>query len=177
MFGIAVSLVITLCIGGAIGLIGIALLVFGWSQRKKGSSTQNWPATTGTILSASLNQQSRRNQQGYHDITYAPVVEYTYDVNGQTYRSDTISSGWVTSYSLDMAQKKLSSYQPGSTIAVHYNPGNPAEAVLETKSASGNVFVLAGSIILVFGIGISCCVLGSSLFTNGLTNSIQNLFR
>ncbi len=121
MFGIGISLVITICVGGMIGLVGIALLAFGWSQSRKGNSTQSWPTTRGTILSATLSQQSRRNQQGYHDVTYAPVVEYTYEVMGQTYRNDTISSGWVTSYSLGIAQNKINNYQPGSQVQVHYN--------------------------------------------------------
>src|SRR5690349_13082333 len=119
MAAISLSLIITFCIGGTIALLGVGLLVFGWSQSKKGISTKNWSTTTGTILSADLSQQSRRNQQGYHDVTYTPNIEYTYDVNSQTYRNDTISSGWTVSYSASMAQNKIN--QPGSKVNVYYN--------------------------------------------------------
>ena len=174
---IATTLIITVCIGGGIGLIGLGLLVFGLIQRRRGSSTRQWSTTTGTILAASLSQQSRRNQQGYHDVTYAPTVEYTYEVNGNSYRGDSLSSGWTVSYSLSMAQNKINQYQPGSQVKVYYNPNNPAEAVLEAKSASGNVFMIAGGAILAIALAVGCCVLGSSLFTNGLMNSIMNGLR
>jgi hypothetical protein len=177
MAAVSLSLIITVCIGGTIALIGVGLLVFGWSQSRKGNVTKNWSTTTGTILSADLSQQSRRNQQGYHDVTYTPNVEYTYEVNGQTYRSDTISSGWTVSYSAGMAQNKTNQYQPGSKVNVYYNPDNPADAVLETKSTSGNVFMIAGGAILALSLAISCCVMGSSLFTNGLMNQIMNWVR
>jgi hypothetical protein len=62
-------------------------------------------------------------------------------------------------------------------VTVYYNPNNPAEAVLETKSPSGNVFMIAGGAILALALGICCCVMGSSLFTNGLMNSIMNGFK
>jgi uncharacterized protein DUF3592 len=173
----SLSLILTVCIGGGIALIGAGLLIFGWSQSRKGNSAQNWPITTGTIVSADLSQQSRRNQQGYHDVTYAPVVEYTYEVNGQTYRGDKISSGWTVSYNLSMAQNKMNKYPPGTKVDVHYNPNNPAEAVLETRSTSGNVFMIAGGAILVPALGAGCCVVGFSLFTNGVMNQIMNNFK
>lgn len=128
----AITLIIALCLGGVFGGLGIGLLLFGNNQRKRGGVSQNWPAVMGTVLSANLSQQSRRNSQGYHDVTYAPVVEYTYEVNGNSYRSDKINSGWTVSYDLSTAQNKINQYQPGASVTVHYNPANPADAVLET---------------------------------------------
>jgi len=171
------SSLIILCIGGTIALVGAGLLFFGGSQNRKGVSANDWLITIGTIVSADLSQQSRRNQQGYHDVTYAPVVEYTYEVNGQTYRSDKISSGWTASYNLGMAQRLIDKYPPGAKVDVHYNSNNPAEAVLETKSRSGNAFMIAGGVILVLAVGAGCCVMGFSLITSGLMNQIMNGFR
>jgi hypothetical protein len=173
----ALSLLIVLCIGGTMALVGTGLLFFGWSQNRKGVSTRDWRITTGTIVSADLSQQSRRNQQGYQDVTYAPAVEYTYEVNGQTYRSDKISSEWTASHNLGMAERLTNKNPPGAKVDVHYNQNNPAEAVLEAKSTSRNFLMIAGGTILVLTLGAGCCVLGFSLFTNGLMNQIMNGFR
>ncbi len=177
MAGMAITLIIALCMGGIFGGVGIGLLLFGNNQRKQGSASQSWPTTTGTILSATLSQQSRRNSQGYHDVTYAPVVEYTYEVNGNSYRSDKLNSGWTVSYDASTAQSKITQYQPGARVTVYYNPANPADAVLETKAAAGNVFMIAGGIVLVFTVLICCSVVGFSVFTNGLMSGITNMVK
>jgi uncharacterized protein DUF3592 len=177
MGAMAVTLIIALCMGGIFGGVGIGLLLFGMNQRKQGTASQSWPTTTGTILSATLSQQSRRNSQGYHDVTYAPTVEYTYEVNGNSYRSDKINAGWTVSYDAGTAQNKLSQYQPGTRVTVYYNPTNPANAVLEPKSATGNIFMIAGGIVLVLTVLICCSVAGFSLFTNGLMNSIMHMVK
>lgn len=173
----AITLIIALCIGGIFGGVGVGLLLFGNSQRKQGNASQSWPTTTGTILSTTLSQQSRRNSQGYHDVTYAPTVEYTYEVNGNSYRSDKINAGWTVSYDLGNAQNKINQYQPGARITVYYNPANPADAVLETKSAASNIFMIAGSIVLVLTVFICCSVAGFSLFTNGLMNGVMHMVK
>jgi hypothetical protein len=36
-----------------------------------------------------------------------------------------------------MAKNKIDKYPPGTKVDMYYNPNNPAEAVLETKSTSG----------------------------------------
>src|ERR1051326_3471856 len=175
MAGIAVTLIIALCMGGIFGGVGVGLLLFGNNQRRQGSASQSWPTTTGTILSATLDQQTRRNSQGYHDVTYAPTVEYTYEVNGNSYRSDKINAGWTVSYDAGTAQNKISQYQPGARVTVYYNPSDPADAVLEPKSAAGNIFMIAGGIVLVLTVCISCSVVGFSLFTNGLDRKSTRL--
>ena len=76
-----------------------------------------------------------------------------------------------------MAQNKIDKYPPGAKVDVHYNPNNPAEAILETKSTSGNAFMIAGGVILVLALGAGCCVMGFSLFTNVLMNQIMNGLR
>jgi hypothetical protein len=76
-----------------------------------------------------------------------------------------------------MAQSKADKYPPGARMDLHYNPNNPADAALEAKSTSGNVFMIAGGAILVFALVAGCCVIGFSLLTNGLMNQIMNSFR
>jgi hypothetical protein len=151
---------IPLCLGGVFAVLGIGLLIFGWRDRKKAKAAEAWPTVNGTIVSSRLDQNTRterRDGRTYTRTSYAPVVEYTYGAGGRTYQGNRIFPGSTMSYDLGTAQNIVNRYQPGSTAAVHYDPANPVEAVLEVKAKGGNLFMIIGAVFAVIGI-IVCCV-------------------
>lgn len=154
------TFLIPLLLGGIFAILGIGLLIFGLRDRKKAKAAEAWPTISGTIVSSRLDQNTRterRDGRTYNHTTYAPVVEYAYEVGGKTYQGNRIFPGATMSYDLGTAQSIVNRYQPGSTAAVHYDPANPIEAVLEIKAKGGNLFMIIGAVFAILGV-IGCCI-------------------
>jgi hypothetical protein len=155
-----ITLLFPLCLGGIFAAVGIGLIVFGLRDRKKAKATETWPTANGTILSARLDQQTRteRNQgRTYTRTSYTPIIEYTYTVGGQTHQGSRIFPGTSMSYDHGTAQNIVNRYQPGAAVTVHYDPGDPTQAVLETKAKGGNLFLILGGVFALLGI-VGCCI-------------------
>ena len=154
------TFLIPLLLGGVFAVLGIGLLFFGLRDRKKAKAAEAWPTVNGVIVSSRLDQNTRtgrRDGRTYTQITYAPVIEYTYEVSGKTYQGNHIFPGATMSYDLGTAQNIVNRYQPGSRATVHYDSGNPVEAVLEIKAKGGNLFVIIGGVFAVMGV-IGFCI-------------------
>lgn len=129
------------CLGivACIALFSAAIFLGGFARGiaeiKKGYESKFWPAAQGKILSTDIEVRkstSRDHRAGLNRTTtsHHGVVKYEYAVSGQTFESDRIS---YKSYggSQEHAKKVVAAYPVGSSVTVHYNPGNPAESVLE----------------------------------------------
>jgi hypothetical protein len=154
------TFLIPLCLAGVFGAVGVGLFIFGVIQRRKAKVTETWPTASGTIVSARLDQHTRRERHdddSYTSTSYNPVVEYTYQIGQQTYQGNRIFPGAAMSYDLGTAQKIVNRYQPGMAVNVHYDPANHAEAVLETNSKGGNLFLILGGVFAFLGL-LGCCI-------------------
>lgn len=91
-------------------------------------AAQSWPATSGTILSATI--QTRRSGRS---ISVSPVVIYSYNVSGREYQSQIIKAGeqFLNVGGSIIANQVIQRYPVGSNVTVYYNPQNPGEAALE----------------------------------------------
>jgi hypothetical protein len=110
-----------------------------------------WPITEGTIEAAEMRRQS-----GSHGSdTYSANITYEYHVADVHYESTRLAFG-AMSASSEYARGILNRYPVGKKVPVHYGPGNPELAVLETgihggtwiALGVGTVFVLAGWMFL-----------------------------
>jgi hypothetical protein len=131
-----------------IGAIGFVFLLFNviflaviFSAQKDAAIATKWPTTIGTILISTL--ESRRTNSGRH--TQYPVVLYSYQANGRSYKGNCIAPGPEVGGT--GAPKRLAEYETGTQVTVFYNPNNPSDAVLETKVPS--LFWLWFALILV----------------------------
>ena len=157
---VSTGLLIAFCLGGVFFLLGIGLAIFGFVQRKKAKTTETWPTASGSIVSSRLDQNTRterRDNRTYTSTSYTPIVEYTYEIGGKTYQGNRVFPGASMSYDHGTAQGIVNRYQPGAAVTVHYDPADPAQAVLETKSKGGNLFLIIGAVFAVLGI-IGCCI-------------------
>jgi hypothetical protein len=154
------GVILALLIGGIFGAIGAGLLIFAQRERTKAKAAEKWPVVAGSIVATRVDQQVRtEHSQGrtYQRTSYAPIVQYTYQVNGQAFQGARIALGGSMSYDYNTAQSIANRYQPGQPTTVHYDPANPAEAVLEPKASGSAVLIVVGVIFLLIGIG-SCCI-------------------
>jgi hypothetical protein len=154
------GMLVAFCLGVAFFLLGAGLAIFGFVQRKKAKTAETWPTASGSIVSSRLDQSAHTEHDDEHTYTstsYRPVVEYTYEVGGKSHQGNRVFPGASMSYDHGTAQGIVNRYQPGAIVTVHYDPADPTQAVLETKSKGGNLFLILGAGFAVLGI-VGCCI-------------------
>ena len=122
--------------------IGVVLLVFGLYMAVQGERSRNWPTAPGIITASEM--QSNYSLTGRRRRSRSARIAYRYPVNGKFYTNDVISYGKGL---FDNEYTTVRLYAQGSRVDVHYDPGNPARAVLDP--GAGLVAVLA----LLAGVG------------------------
>ncbi len=115
-----------------IGILGIVALVMTYDALEE----RFWDTTEGRVVETYIEQRPTRGVD-----KYAPFVVYAYTANGKTYQSNLITHGEIPLLNDRDAQKAIAKYPVGSTVKVHYNPDNPAEATLALSSGSSMFFV------------------------------------
>jgi hypothetical protein len=124
-------------------LAGIVIGFYGVYRVYKGYESQSWPATEGKIILSRISGAKRT-------IGRRVNIKYEYLVNGIYYVSSQISYTLIIgdySGSLEV----LREYPEGRLVTVHYNPDNPAHAVLKTEM-SGQIswiFILSALAIIL----------------------------
>ena len=122
-----------------LGSLFLTICVFGYFR---GHFTENWPATSGEIVSINLEQKFRlfrgkRSNPG-SSKKYETKIVYKYNIEGQEYISESyeinflgFKSNLSGSHSyLEDVLKVRQKYKPGSTVEVYYDPDSPAKALL-----------------------------------------------
>jgi hypothetical protein len=64
---------------------------------------------------------------------YRPVVEYTYEVDGVTYRGDTIARGLVTFNWKGPATRVIEKFPVGARVPVFVDPKYPRQSALHPR--------------------------------------------
>ena len=127
-----------------IGLVAVGMGI--WTLTKSLRSEQ-WPVTDGIIQLAEM--KSHQGSKG--GTTYSAEVTYTYQVAGTNYTGDKVSIGQMSSSS-EYARGILNRYPVGKKVSVHYSPGDPSNAVLETGIHGGMWICLGvGTAFTLFG--------------------------
>ena len=118
-----------------IGIIGFVLLILNavflgiiFFMHRKMAAVSKWPSTLGTVNASYLERRS--SSEG--GSTNYPVVQYSYQVSGQTYHTTKFAPGPEVGGT--GAGKVVARYPVGAQVMVFYNPQNPSEAVLERKA-------------------------------------------
>lgn len=156
-------------------IIAIVLLWIAINrQRKARSAARNWSMTMGQVIASGAQSYRSRsgNSGGYHTM-YRPYVSYTYNVGGRTYASDRMAMGMSLGYgSSSVAEQKAARYPAGATVQVYYNPDNPAEATLETRSQGSGILVFVVIIIVVILAVSLAFTLGIGGFLGGFLSNL-----
>ncbi len=176
MVGIGVGLINAVIWGGIFGVTGLGLLFYGWSiNRRPNTSRSDWPSVKGKVLSVQVSRTQAAGMGGYGRVSFVPVIDYSYQVDGVLYQANNVSSGTAAGYNSVNAQKIADRYPAGKDITVRYNPSNPRESILDISPANGNFYMMAGCGALVIGAILVCMIMGFSIFTTGgISNFIGN---
>ncbi len=165
MSGSAISLLVTI----PFVIVGVVFLILGLNARRRASIAKSWPQAMGQILSSGVEARRSRSGSGTSTTYYLRVV-YTYQVSGQQFTNDRVTVGTPVGLGNYRAvEKRAAAYPSGSSVMVYYNPDNPADAVLEARAPSGNVFIVIG--LVVFAL-----LAVTNLFMFGMLNSVLGDF-
>ncbi|HET6822502.1 MAG TPA: DUF3592 domain-containing protein [Anaerolineales bacterium] len=117
-----------------VGIIVFVLLILNviflgiiFFMRRRMAAVRQWPSTMGTVNTSYLERRSSTDGGS----TNYPVVQYSYQVGGQTYNGMKIAPGPEVGGT--GAGKVVARYPAGAQVMVFYNLQNPSDAVLETK--------------------------------------------
>jgi hypothetical protein len=142
-------------------VMGLFILRMGFAQKSLAEQAAKWPITTGRIDASGLQKFQIRDRLqcgGYRpwQTVFKSRVVYSYSVVGQRYAADRIAFGSNVTASLpSLVSGQSERYLQGDEVEVHYDPANPAAAVLECRVrglwvlwVSASAF-LAGAALLV----------------------------
>jgi hypothetical protein len=139
------------------GGMGAAALLLFIATHNYSKQAQNWPFVTGKVTINDI-ESYWDNSGGRSTRFYRPVIEFSYSVNGVTYKSRQRQLGATMSGSESWARKVMAKYPVGASVAVHYEPANPANAALENPT---------GLTWIAFGVAVFCaavCVYALGVF-------------
>jgi len=149
-----------LCMGVfllAFGVIGVFLLYKSWQQGKQADASKTWPFVTGHVVESHVQAGWSEDSEGDRHRSYSGEVTYTYEVNGQSFTSSQVNFGAKTSHRRpEPAQAMVNAYQAGRGVSVYYNPGNPAESVLERRAGGLGITFVMGIVFLLVAVCMAC---------------------
>jgi hypothetical protein len=141
-----------------IGYFGLHALLEFQNIKQKLESSQCWERGEGRILTAEVERDVRRDENG-KSVTYIPHVKYVYQVDGHNYEGDQIGFGTPKFSMARKANAIVDQYPVGGQISFFYNPLDPSEAVLDRVIFRPNAYLVIGiSMILVMLIMIGLLI-------------------
>jgi hypothetical protein len=117
---------------GVIALaVGVILYVVQFRQGLRADASKRWPKVAATIVASALEPSPE------HKRRYRAAIQYRYRVGGKDYQSDRIFWGGNEGRKRHM-ESVVATYSDGASVAVHYDPQNPAEAVIDPTQHTGS---------------------------------------
>jgi hypothetical protein len=104
---------------------------FGWTELQglevlqKQIRAESFQTTKGKIVAGEVE-----TYHGTKSTQYIPRLSYAYEVNGVKYKSRRYRYRRYSFYTMQEAESVVQAHAVGSEIEVHYNPAQPADALL-----------------------------------------------
>jgi hypothetical protein len=140
-----------------LAIIGLGLWQLGETALNawRGLRAENWPVAPGRVCEATDDYHSSHAS----DLPsgHAVTIRYEYAVNGQRHIGERIAffEGGLFTRLLGQGERDalVARYVPGQDVTVHYDPDDPARAVLEPGVRAGKLLLhaLGGAFFLMLG--------------------------
>ncbi|HTV36255.1 MAG TPA: DUF3592 domain-containing protein [Xanthobacteraceae bacterium] len=130
--------------------VGVVLYVVQLRQGLRADASKKWPKAQATVIASALESSPE------HKRRYRAAIRYRYRVGAKNYQSDRVFWGGNEGRRRHM-ESVVSLYPAGASIGIHYDPQNPAEAVIDPARFAGSrvtvVYAMAMITIGVFAFG------------------------
>jgi uncharacterized protein DUF3592 len=115
----------------------------------EGQESTSWPTVEGTVTESSIKESAPSATKR----SYKPRVKYAYTVEDEKFSGDRIGMHDVGYGTRLLAEDVLLHYQTGAKIQVHYDPDDPANALLEPgNSWRAYLFLIIPPVMLLLGV-------------------------
>ena len=130
--------------------LGVILFLLDFRLLCKSIQSENWSQTEGIIIKSELYKSGG----GDSSVSYEPLVEYQYEVDGKLYKSKRLyfGSSIGSSFKKRKSQKYINKFPADTKVTVYYNQLNIKQSVIETGIHS--------EILGLFVTGILICICG-----------------
>lgn len=130
--------------------LGVILFLLDFRLLYKSIQSKNWSQIEGVITKSELYKSGGVD----NSVSYEPLVEYQYEVDGKLYKSKRIyfGSSIGSSFKKRKSQKYVNKFPTGIKTTVYYNQLNTKQSVIETGVHS--------EILLLFVTGLLMCIIG-----------------
>ena len=132
--------------------LALGLGLIGWDTVNllRHYASARWPVVQGKIVSQFYLQPTNARHSGKHEKLH---LTYRYEVGGQAHYASqySLARADYSGFSDDV-RGVADAYPVGAAVQVHYNPGNPAEAVLHSGpdwTNDGAFLVLGGLFVFL----------------------------
>lgn len=112
-------------------VIGAVPYIAQFRQGLRADASKKWPTASGTITASALERSPESKRR------YRAAVQYSYRVGGKDYQSSRVFWAGNEGRENHMASV-VETYPAGTKVRVHYDPSDPAEAVLDPVQNTGS---------------------------------------
>lgn len=124
-------------------LVGLALAAYEAWRIHLGIEAMRWQRTTGKLTQAWIDEATLPIEFDEEEgDRHSANVRYHYKVGARWYKSSRLSYRGTLWIPLEEASELLAGLEAGEDVDVHYDPRNPARAVLVPGSSTGNLLNL-----------------------------------
>ena len=153
-------------------IAGFAMVGFGLRSGVRANQAKYWPTVNGTIASCRV-AESTASDSG---TSYQVEVRYLYAVSGRNYEGTRIAFGYSGSSGRGAHQEIAARLNSAESVLVHYNPRNPATAVLAYGWNRSIILLLVFGITwLLFTTGFSLLVFMTTRPDTGILNTLVTI--
>lgn len=108
-------------------------VLIAWAAVRRGRTMRAWPTADGVVVESRVETTTTRHTGAYTRSTstlfYVPRVIYRFRVEGVDVDGDQLGHS-VSSTAPAVAERCAASYPVGTRVVVHYDPSEPATAVV-----------------------------------------------
>jgi hypothetical protein len=137
---------------GIMGLLGLLALATGIWNLLHPRKVLAWIKVKGTIVSSETESFREVDSSHRHTTLYRPVIEFSYQAEGQEYHNILGSSGvTMSASSKQWADGEVARYPVGTQVDVFYNPENPTQSSLTANAGmtlSGRSSLVVAAILI-----------------------------
>jgi hypothetical protein len=139
-----------LLLGLLLATAGGLLSYGGYHSMLFGERSETWPSAPGVIVHSELREHVRERFLSRDKVSYQAVIEYTYEVEGETYTGRQISAGGGHP---KLSAKELVEWFPvGRRVKVYYDPDSEDAVLFPGSFNSSYSMLFWGAAIFVIGI-------------------------
>lgn len=129
------------------------MALIGARDWDRANASTGWPTAAGVVTESRV-EHTTRTKRGKTSHSYAPHVEYRYEVAGEERTARCIAFRFTHSTESG-AREAVARYPVGATVIVHHAPDDPGLACLEPGAGEWQwVPLAAGGGIALLGAGL-----------------------